>query len=76
MVRGVAIAAVGAIVGTVGALAATRLLSALLFEVSPTDPATLMSAAALVVGVGAVASFAPMRLGMRVDPAIALRSDG
>ena len=76
MVRGLSIAMVGAAIGTVGALAAARLLSALLFEISPTDPATLMSVAALMLSVAALASFIPARLGMRIDPAIALRSEG
>jgi putative ABC transport system permease protein len=75
MVRGIAIAVVGAAVGMAGALAATRLLSALLFDVSPTDPATLVSVAGLMLAVAAIASFVPARLSMRIDPVIALRSD-
>jgi len=76
MVRGLSLAFVGVAIGTAGALAVGRLLSALLFEMSPTDPATLLGVAALMLGVAAVASFVPARVSMGIDPAIALRSDG
>jgi hypothetical protein len=44
--RGMMLAAIGAIVGLVGAIAATRLMVDLLFGVTPTDPATLGAAGA------------------------------
>jgi putative ABC transport system permease protein len=75
MVRGLSLAVVGGIVGIAGALATSRLLSALLLEISPTDGATLVSVAALVLGVASLASFAPARSSMRIDPIIALRSE-
>jgi putative ABC transport system permease protein len=75
MVRGLSLALAGAAVGMGGALATSRLLSALLFEISPTDAVTLLSVAALILGVAAVASFVPARLSMRIDPVIALRSE-
>jgi ABC-type antimicrobial peptide transport system permease subunit len=75
MMRGLAIAAVGVAIGTIGVLAAGQLISALLFEVSPTDPVTLLSVAALMLVVAALASFVPARLSMRIEPVIALRSD-
>jgi len=75
MIRGLSLAMAGAVIGMAGALATSRLLSALLFEISPTDAATLMSVAALMLVVALVASFVPAQLGMRIDPVIALRSE-
>jgi len=51
----------------------TRLLKSLLFEVTPTDPATLLSVACLLLAVAAVATFLPARRAARIDPLIALR---
>jgi ABC-type antimicrobial peptide transport system permease subunit len=75
MGRGVTLAAVGAAVGIGGALATSRLLSSLLFGVSPTDPLSLLAVTALMIGVAAVATFVPAQTSMRIDPVIALRSD-
>jgi len=75
MVRGLAMAAAGAAVGIAGALATSRLLSALLFEISPTDGPTLAAVAALMLGLAAIASLIPAQSSMRIDPAIALRSE-
>jgi predicted permease len=69
------VAAIGIAVGLVGATAVTRLLAALLFGVSPTDPPTLLGAAALLVVVALVASWLPARRAAGVDPAQALRAD-
>jgi putative ABC transport system permease protein len=73
--RGLALAAAGLAVGTVAALAGTRVLSGLLFEVSPTDPATLAAAALLLAAVALVASYIPARRAARVDPVVALRTE-
>ncbi|MDQ3696581.1 MAG: ABC transporter permease [Gemmatimonadota bacterium] len=73
--RGIMMAAVGTVVGIVGALATSRMLSALLFEISPTDGPTLVLVAALMLGLAAIASSIPARSSMRIDPAIALRSE-
>jgi ABC-type lipoprotein release transport system permease subunit len=51
------------------------LLSALLFEVSPTDGPTLASVAALMLGMALLSSFIPARESMQIDPVIALRSE-
>jgi ABC-type antimicrobial peptide transport system permease subunit len=75
MMRGLAIAGVGVVIGTIGVLAGGQLISALLFEVSPADPVTLLSVGALMLVVAALASFIPARLSMRIEPVIALRSD-
>jgi putative ABC transport system permease protein len=66
---------VGLAVGTLGALAASRLLSRLLFGVSPSDPVTLALVASTLVTVAAIAFYVPMRRAMSVDPVIALRHE-
>jgi predicted permease len=73
--RAMMVMAAGAGVGLAGALAGTGLLRALLFEVSPTDPAALAGACALLLGVGLAASYVPARRATRVDPVDALRSE-
>ena len=73
--RGVAIAIVGTVAGLSAAFAASRLMSSLLFEVSSSDPLTFAIVAATVVAVALLAGIAPARIGMQVDPAIALRSE-
>jgi putative ABC transport system permease protein len=75
MVRGLALALSGAAIGIVGALATSRLLSTLLFEIEPTDAMTLLFVVALMLGVAALACFIPARSTLRIDPVIALRSE-
>ena len=54
-------------------LAATRLMTAMLFGVRPADPTTIAGAALLMAVVAALASFLPARKAARVDPMTALR---
>src|SRR5437879_5093545 len=75
MGRGLAVASVGSLLGLLGALLANRLLAAMLYEVAPTDPATLATVAALLLAVGLVACYVPARQAMRVDPMAALRTE-
>jgi putative ABC transport system permease protein len=67
--------AAGLALGIVAAIAATRLLNTLLYEVSPLDPGAFIAVAALLMLVALVASYVPTRRAASVDPAIALRSD-
>lgn len=65
----------GAVAGLVVALATSRLLSALLFDVSPTDPASLLGAATALLLVALVAAYIPARRATRIAPVEALRAD-
>ncbi|GJG88982.1 hypothetical protein tb265_41630 [Gemmatimonadetes bacterium T265] len=69
------LAAAGVAVGLLGALATTRLLRSLLFEVSPGDPRVLGAGVALLGVVTALASYVPARRATRVDPTDALRAE-
>ncbi|HEY2848426.1 MAG TPA: ABC transporter permease, partial [Gemmatimonadaceae bacterium] len=73
--EGVAMVAAGIGVGLIGALAITRLMGALLFNVRPTDPLTYIAVTALLSAVGLFASSVPAMRAANVDPAHALRSD-
>jgi len=70
---GAKIALFGIIFGIAGALALTRLMASLLFEVKPTDPATFAAVAILLALVALAACYIPARRAMRVDPMVTLR---
>jgi putative ABC transport system permease protein len=63
----------GLAAGLAGALAASRLLTSLLFEVKPSDPATFVLVGALLAAAALVACLIPARRATRVDPMVALR---
>ena len=70
---GLALAGIG--IGLLGALALTRLMSSLLFGVSPTDLATFAAVPAVLAAVALLACYLPARRAARIDPTAALRSD-
>jgi predicted permease len=65
----------GVAVGLAGALASGRLIAALLFDVTPSDPASIAIAAAFLSAVTVLAGLIPARRAARVDPMIALREE-
>src|ERR1700722_631894 len=71
---GMALTLVGIVTGLAGSIALTRVMSAMLYETSATDPLVLGGSAALFLGVAVVAGYLPARRAMRIDPAGALRS--
>src|SRR6266571_2921103 len=73
--QGLRLTVVGIALGLLGALALTRLMRSLLFEVSPQDPSTFVAGAAFLLVVGLLASYLPARRAATVDPAVALRAE-
>jgi putative ABC transport system permease protein len=73
--EGVLLVAGGLSVGVIVALGMTRLLSARLFGVRATDPATLVGATVVMTTVGVLAGLLPARRAARADPMVALRSE-
>lgn len=66
---------VGLLTGIAGALVLTRLMSAVLFGVVPTDPLTFLGATLTLIIVAAVSCFLPARRVTSIDPMIALRAE-
>jgi predicted permease len=71
--EGLRLAFVGIAIGVAGALALTRFLGSFLFEIKPTDPATHIGVAILLMLVALAACYIPARRAMRVDPMVALK---
>jgi putative ABC transport system permease protein len=70
-----ALALRGAVVGVLGSLAATRVLASALYEVTPTDPATIAAVVATIVAVALAAGFIPARRASRIHVLAALPRD-
>jgi predicted permease len=71
--QGLHMAAVGLAVGAAGALAVTRMMTALLFDVRPADPGVFLMVAMVLAAVASLASLIPSVRAVRVPPATALR---
>jgi putative ABC transport system permease protein len=73
--NGMLLVTIGLTIGLAGALALTRLMTTLLFEVSPTDPVTFGAVAVSVILAALLACYVPARRATKVDPLIALRHE-
>ncbi|HEX4227683.1 MAG TPA: ABC transporter permease [Bryobacteraceae bacterium] len=71
--NGLALTAAGLAIGLAGSFGLTHLLASLLFQVSPRDPFSLISAALVLAAVAVAASLLPALRATRVDPMVALR---
>ena len=71
--QGVKLAVIGAVIGVLGALGATRLVSSLLFGVTAADPITFIGVSLLLVLIAILASWLPARRATKIDPIEALR---
>ncbi len=71
--QGITLTLIGVAIGVLVALGVTRLISSMIFGVTPYDPVTFITVAVVLVAVAFLACYIPARRAMRVDPMIALR---
>ena len=69
------ISVIAAVVGVITARAVSRLMSAMLFEVSPADPRTYVAVTAVLLATALIAAYVPARRAAAVDPMVALRAE-
>ncbi|HJP93198.1 MAG TPA: ABC transporter permease [Pyrinomonadaceae bacterium] len=75
MIRGVVLVGVGVVIGLVTSFALSRLISALLFGVTPNSVGTLVGVSAGLIAVALLACYLPARRATKVDPIVALRCE-
>jgi putative ABC transport system permease protein len=73
--EGLVLTAAGVVVGVIGAYGLTRVLRSLLYEMSPTDPASFLIIPILLIAVAFVACWFPARSATKIDPIEALRNE-
>jgi putative ABC transport system permease protein len=71
--QGLLLTGIGAAIGLVGAMAASRLIASILFGIKPTDVVTFVAASLIMGTIALIASYLPARRASRVDPMVALR---
>jgi putative ABC transport system permease protein len=72
--RSLKLAAIGAVIGLVGAVAGMRVLQSLLFNVSASDPLILLGTTFVLLTIAVLASVGPARRAAKIDPVEAMRS--
>jgi putative ABC transport system permease protein len=75
LLRSLAVAMIGVLLGLGGAFATARYLEAMLFGIVPLDLLTFLFVAAILLGVACAAAFFPARRAMQIDPVVALRAE-
>lgn len=75
MQRGMVLTGTGLAIGIAAALAMGRVVTSLLYGITPTDPATLVAAASFLAFIAIIATYLPARRATRLDPMAALRAE-
>jgi putative ABC transport system permease protein len=75
LTRGLLLTLAGIVIGIVGSLAATRLISSMLYATSTHDPASYVASASVFVTAALLASYLPARRAARINPSDALRTE-
>ena len=73
--QGARLTVAGVGIGAGAALALSRVVASLLYGVKPSDPVTFLAVSALLSAVALLASYAPARRAMNVDPLVAMRAE-
>ena len=75
MRRGMLPIATGLVIGIAAAVALSHLIAGLLYGITPTDPATLLTVTMFLTAIAVMAIYLPARRATRIDPLIALRAE-
>jgi putative ABC transport system permease protein len=73
--QGARLTLIGVALGTSAALVLSRVVASLLYGIEPTDPVTFFAVPTTLAAVAVLASYAPARRAMRVDPLVAMRAE-
>lgn len=73
--HGMLLVAIGLAIGLASAFALTRMMTALLFQVGPTDPATFVGVSLVLAAAALMACYVPARRALHIDPLVALRRE-
>ncbi len=73
--QGLRLTSIGIGIGLAGAMALTRYVEGMLYDVTPLDPLTYVAVVALFAAVTSIASYVPARRATRIDPLTALRNE-